>query len=47
MTEEVTLIHHHHHHILFTNQQLQTIVMSEQNCLFAAVRAVVGLSHCR
>jgi len=22
-------------------------VMSEQNCLFAAVRAVVGLSHCR
>jgi len=23
------------------------IVMSEQNCLFAAVRAVVGLSHCR
>ena len=24
-----------------------TVVMSEQNCLFAAVRAVVGLSHCR
>jgi len=25
----------------------QNVVMSEQNCLFAAVRAVVGLSHCR
>jgi len=30
-----------------THSPALDFVMSEQNCLFAAVRAVVGLSHCR
>jgi len=33
--------------IQLQHKKKSSCVMSEQNCLFAAVRAVVGLSHCR